>query len=95
MDFKLGYALLKDGRVPMRCKFMALAAGLVVGVVIEVFEIPVETVLAAVLPILGAATDLVVDGTEMLVLPVLFASILLPFLAPSALVSQIRTERAG
>jgi L-cystine uptake protein TcyP (sodium:dicarboxylate symporter family) len=94
LDFKLGYALLRDGRVPMRCKFLALAAGFIFGVILEVLEIPLETILAAV-PFLGLATDLVVDGAEMIVLPVLFASILLPFLAPGTIVRQVRAERAS
>jgi hypothetical protein len=95
MDIKLGYALLRDRRVPTRCKVFALAIGLLVVAAIEILEIPAEGILAALVPVLGLAGDLLIDGAQTFLLPVLFASILLPYITPSSIVRQMRAERAG
>jgi len=43
----------------------------------------------------GAAGDIVIDGAEVVIIPVLVATVLMPYLAPSAIVQQLRTERAA
>jgi hypothetical protein len=43
----------------------------------------------------GAAGDIVNDGAEVLIIPVLVATALMPYLAPSAIVQQLRAERAA
>ena len=95
MNAPFGYALLRDRRVSLRPKLMALGVGLAVLAFIEVLQIPLESVLAFVLPGVGAASDVVVDGAEAAVVPVLVATLLMPYLAPRSIVQQMRAERAA
>ena len=62
---------------------------------IELLEIPLEGVLAVLLPGVGAAGDIAVDGVEAVVVPVLVATLLMPYLAPPSIVQQLRAERAA
>src|ERR1700738_306441 len=94
MNMTLGYALLRDRRVPIRTKLIALGIGAAGVGAIELLQLPVEGVLAALLPFIGAAGDLTLDGAEAVIGPVLIASLLLPHLAPADIVRQIRAERA-
>jgi hypothetical protein len=71
---------------------MALGAGLVVLGLLEVLQIPLESVLAFVLPGVGAAGDVAVDGVEAVVVPVLVATLLMPYLAPPRIVQELRTQ---
>ena len=48
MKMPLGYALLRDRRVPIRAKLIALGAGAAVVTIIELLQIPFET--TAVVP---------------------------------------------
>jgi len=95
LDVRLGFALMRDRRVPLRSKLLAFLLGLGVTGIVEFLEIPVEGILAALLPILGAAGDFVVDGAEIIAGPLLLANVLLPFLAPRHIVEQIRSERTA
>ena len=95
LDVRLGFALMRDRRIPLRTKALAVLIGLGVTAVVEFLEIPVEGVLAALLPIVGVAGDIVVDGAEMIAGPLLLANVLLPFLAPRDIVEQIRSERSS
>jgi hypothetical protein len=94
MNAPLGYALLRDRRVSFRAKCVALGAGLAVMGIIQLLQIPFESVLAFVLPGVGAAGDVAVDGVEAVVLPVLVATLLMPFLAPQSIVQAVRAEHA-
>jgi hypothetical protein len=94
MNAPLGYALLRDRRVSLRAKFVALGAGLAVMGVIQLLQIPFESVLALVLPGVGAAGDVAVDGAEAVIVPVLVATLLMPYLAPPSLVQEVRAEHA-
>lgn len=95
LDLKLGYALLKDRRVPLRSKAAALAMGLGALVLVAFLELPVEGIIAAVVPFAGVGGDVLLDGVEAVVGPLLVACLVLPYLAPSNVVAQIRRERAG
>ena len=92
-EFKLGFALLKDSRVPLRQKALAILLGLLLTGVLELLELPFEAILAGLLPMIGIPGDLLVDGLEAVGGPVIFACLLLPFLAPRYLVDKIRSER--
>src|SRR4051794_1833578 len=92
MDLRLGYALLRDRRVPIRAKLVALGIGAAATGVVELLQLPVEGVVAALLPFIGAAGDLALDGAEAIIGPVLIATALKPYLAPSTVVQQIRAE---
>jgi|SRR5580700_2077304 hypothetical protein len=94
MNAPLGYALLRDRRVPARAKFMALGAGLAVMGIIQLLQVPFESVLAFVLPGVGAAGDVALDGVEAVVLPVLVATLLMPYLAPQSIVQELRAAHA-
>ncbi len=93
-DWRLGLRLMRDGRVSARSKFQAIALGVLALVALEVLELPVQTALFVLLPILGIAADAVVDGIELLAVPFLISTIALPFLAPRDVVDQIRGKRA-
>jgi hypothetical protein len=94
LDMRLGFALMRDRRVPLRTKLLAVLIGLAVTGLVEFLEIPFESILAALLPILGLAGDVVVDGAEIVAGPLLLANALLPFLAPREVVEHIRFERS-
>ena len=94
LDVRLGFALMRDRRVPLRTKALAGLIGLAVTGLVEFLEIPFEGILAALLPILGIAGDMVVDGAEIVAGPLLLANALIPFLAPREVVDQILLERS-
>lgn len=93
LNMKLGFALLKDRRIGVWPKFVSLAIGGAIAAGIVALEIPLEAILAIVLPGLGLALDYVADGMEAVVVPFLLASLLLPFIAPRRLVDQVMAER--
>ena len=95
MNMKLGYALLRDRRVPIRIKLIALGIGAAGIGAIELLQLPIEGVFAAVLPFIAAAGDLTLDGAEAVIGPLLIATFLLPYLTLADLVRQIRTEAEG
>jgi hypothetical protein len=95
LDFRLGVALFKDRRVPVPHKMMALALGVIVILALNAMELPLETLVAFLLPIVGAGIDLAFNGVENIVGPLLLAALLLPHVAPKALVQRIRAERSG
>jgi hypothetical protein len=95
MNAPLGYALLRDRRVSLRPKLAALGIGLAVAGFVELLQIPLESVFALVLPIVGVAGDVTLDGAEAVILPVLVATLLMPYLAPPDIVQQLRMERAS
>ena len=64
MNMTLGYALLRDRRVPIRTKLIALGIGAAGVGAFELLQLPVEGVVAALVPLIGAAGDLALDGAE-------------------------------
>ena len=92
MDIKLGWKLLKDNRVPIRAKLAALGIGAACIAALEALELPLDTVLAAILPLVGITGDIVLGGTEAIIGPVLIATMLLPYMVAPPLVRQIRAE---
>ena len=95
MNAPLGYALLRDRRVPLRPKLAALGVGFAAAGLIELLQIPLESVFALILPLVGVAGDIAVDGAEAVIVPVLVATLLMPYLAPPSVVRQLRAERAA
>ena len=92
MNMTLGYALLRDRRVPIRTKLIALGLGAAGVGAIELLQLPLEGVFAALLPFVGAAGDLTLDGAEAVIGPILIATLVLPHLVPADLVRQVRAE---
>jgi hypothetical protein len=95
LNLKLGYVLLRDSRVPIRAKMLALGIGALATTAFEVLEIPLEGFFAMILPLIGIAGDLVVGGAEAVVGPIIVACLILPHMAPPALVDRVRAEQAG
>ena len=92
-EFKLGIALLKDSRVPIRHKALAILLGILITGVLELLELPFEAILAGLIPVLGIPGDILFDGIEAVGGPIIFGCLILPFLAPRYLVDKIRSER--
>ena len=92
MDIRLGYRLLRDHRVPIPAKLVALGIGAACIGVLELLQLPLESVLAAILPLIGITGDIAFGGAEAVVGPVIIATMLLPYLLPEPLVRQIRAE---
>jgi hypothetical protein len=86
MNMTLGSILLRDRRVPIRTKLIALGIGAATIGAIELLQLPVEGVFSVLLPFIGAAGDLALDGAEAIIGPVVIATLLLPLLAPADLV---------
>lgn len=95
LDIRFGMAILRDRRVPLRYKLLALALGVGIMMAVVAAEIPIESALALLLPFLGVELDLLADGAEMLIGPPLLAALLLPHLAPRPLIEALRAERYG
>ena len=95
LDLRFGAKLLRDRRVPVRGKLVALALGFAFVAILLACEFPLEALLAIVLPVIGLVPDALVDGMEMVIGPLLFASLMLPYLIPSALTQQLRAEHLG
>jgi hypothetical protein len=58
MDIQLGYALLRDRRVPIRPKMLALAIGAAVVGFTELLQLPLESLFAVILPSLESPETL-------------------------------------
>lgn len=95
LDIRLGIALLRDRRVPALAKLLSLGLGIVLTYVLTAIEAPLEVLVAAVVPGLGMAADMMVDGSEMVVCPLLFAALLIPHVAPQPVAAEARAERRG
>ena len=95
LDLGLGFALLRDRRIGMRHKAMAMAAGAVVTSALVALEVPLEGIVALVLPLLGGMVDLAADGAEETIGTILIGALLLPFIASREVVAEIRAERLG
>ena len=95
LDIKLGFAMLKDGRVPFRSKLLAVGIGAGLMTLLIGMELPLEWFLAIVLPVIGLVAGALTDGLEAVIGTLGAAALLLPHLAPKLLTHQIRNERAG
>jgi hypothetical protein len=89
VDVRLGFALLRDRRIPLAKKAQAILLGALGMLLIQVIEIPLEWLTV----ILGSPFG-IEDGIEAIILPIMLASATLPYLAPKELVDQLRAERA-
>ncbi len=77
LNLSEGFRLLRDRQVPVRSKLLALGLGLLLTAILAALEVPLEAVVAFLLPFLGTALDIAVDGIEFLILPLLFAAIVI------------------
>lgn len=84
VDIRAGIALFRSRDVPFRYKLLCVAIGVALTALVEFLELPVETILAALLGPLGLGIDVAIDGAEAVALPLLFAAALLPHIAPKS-----------
>lgn len=95
LDFKLGVSLLRDRRVPVPTKLFALGIGVALTLLLEAFEMPLEMLIAMVLPGVGLAANMAMDGLEAVLCPLLFAALALPHIAPKPVAAEARAARRG
>jgi hypothetical protein len=95
LDFKMGISLLRDRRVPAATKLFALGIGVALTLLLEAFEMPLETMIAVILPGFGLAANLAIDGLESVLCPLLFAALALPHVAPKPVAAEARAARRG
>ncbi len=95
LDFKLGVALLRDRRVSPATKLFALGIGVGLTLLLEAFEIPMETLVSLILPGVGFAANVAMDGLEAVICPLLFATLALPHMAPQPVAAEARAVRRG
>ena len=94
-DIKLGYSLFKDRRIHFVPKLIALGLGAAATGLCILFELPLEAIIAGLLPILGWGIDIFADGAEAVVVTSIVGCLSLPFIAPKELVHEIMAERKG
>jgi hypothetical protein len=95
LDFKLGVSLMRDGRVPVPTKLLALGIGVAATFLLEAFEMPLEALVAMVLPGVGLAANFAMDGLESVICPLLFGALALPHIAPKPVAAEARAVRRG
>lgn len=77
-NVRYGFALLKDRSTPISAKALSMVIGLMLTGLLLILEIPLDGIIAFLAPFLGIAADIAFDGAELLLLPVLFACLVLP-----------------
>ena len=87
-DAKYGFALFKDRSVPITAKATALAIGVALTALLMAVEAPLELLLGIFLPFIGEAADMLVDGAEFVIFPILIACMVLPRLVAQQRVAQ-------
>lgn len=92
LDWKLGLRLLRDRRISPATKLTSLGLGIAALAALQVLELPIEGALALLVPMLGLAGDLALEGVELLAVPFFVATLALPFLAPHEVVEEVRAE---
>ncbi len=87
-DAKYGFALFKDRGVPVTAKLSALFIGVAITALLLAVEAPLELLLGIFLPFIGEAADLLVDGAEVIIFPMLIACMVLPRIVAKQQVAQ-------
>ena len=71
---------MRDPQVKASTKLLSLGLGLLLTCLLELCQVPLETVLAVFLPFIGWGLELMVDGIELVILPLVFGAIVLNWL---------------
>jgi hypothetical protein len=90
LNFRLGFARLRDRRVSVLTKLAAVASGITLTAILVAIEFPLETILAILIPFIGPVLDIAFDGFEIFVLPLLFTALIIRWLAPKAIVTSLQ-----
>ena len=80
LNFKLGWQLFRDPQVHMYKKGAALLLGAAITLLLIACEVPLGVLLGFLAPVVGIAADVMIDGAEMVILPLLIATAILPYL---------------
>ena len=92
LDVKVGFRMLKDRRVPLRSKALAIAAGSFLIALLIAMELPIESIVSVMA--FGLIPSVLVDGLEVVIGPVLFGCLFLPLFAPRELTQGFRLNHA-
>lgn len=74
---------MRDPEVAIAKKGTALLVGAGITIALVALEIPLEGLVAFLIPFVGAAVDTVIDGAELILLPLIIALGVLPYLVRS------------
>ena len=92
LNFPLGWQLMRDPRVQVSKKAAAVTAGLLITLALLVCEVPLEGVLGLIAPVVGFGADLMIDGAEIALFPLLISLAILPYLVKSNETMLIRVR---
>ena len=92
LDIKFGLALLRDKRITFKSKLLSLVVGIGLLALLLVFQVPLEAFATFLAPVL-LPLDFVIDGFELVALPVLFTALAVAHIAPRPMVDAIFNER--
>jgi hypothetical protein len=95
MDFRFGLKLWRDRRVPAGAKIQSLLLALLAMLFVNILEIPAEAILAIAVPGLGLGANLLWNGFENILGPILFTGWMLPRIAPRQIVELILREESS
>ena len=77
LDIPGGLALMRDPSVPLGLKTRALGIGVLLMLLVEALELPIEGVMDVMTGFLATPIFGIVDGLEFIALPVLFGAAIL------------------
>jgi hypothetical protein len=77
-DVKYGFSLFRDPSVAMTSKVAAIGIGVGVTMLLMAVEAPLELILGLFIPFVGVGVDVAIDGLEVILFPMLVASLVLP-----------------
>ena len=80
LDLQTGFSMFRNRSIPGSLKVGSLTLGLLATLLLTAFEIPLEGIVGLLLPFVGPAIDLAIDGAEVVLLPLLFGAAILPHL---------------
>ncbi|MEA2552160.1 MAG: hypothetical protein QOJ65_336 [Fimbriimonadaceae bacterium] len=78
LDSRSGLDLFRDPRVPVSAKVAAVVLGIAITLLLQVIEAPIELLLVVLLPGFGLGLDLLLNGLEILMLPIVISCLILP-----------------
>lgn len=80
LDIRQGFQLFRSREVSAIQKLGALGIGGFLTALLMLFEVPLESIVGVLLPFLGVALDMAIDGAEVILLPMLIGAAVLPHL---------------
>ena len=81
LSVRYGWTLMRDRQISGWTKLVALAIGIAALGAIIALELPLETIVAVLMPGVGSVLGLFVDGLELIALPVIVGCLVLPKIA--------------